>query len=89
MWKGEREKEEQVKLILKSLTKDRRIHRALLSFSDKLPNFIDFIRSKGPEFIRKINVPAFPGSLLLDTRSFMNERNSEFRSIKSFKTQKS
>ena len=43
-WKFEREKEEQIDLILASLTQDKRIQTSLRNFGDKLPMFLEYVR---------------------------------------------
>ena len=33
-------------------------------FADKLPNFLDFLRENGADFIEKLKLPTFEGSLI-------------------------
>lgn len=44
MWKHERNKSEVTELILQSLTTDKRIHRQLRGFGNKLDHFLKFVR---------------------------------------------
>ena len=68
-------------MILNSLTADKRIHRCLKVFSEKLTAFIDFVREQGPEFIDKLGAPAFKGSLLFDdSKETKIDKYSEYRS---------
>ena len=58
-WQGEKREEEYIQLILNSLSSDKRIHRCLRVYNDKLTTFIDYVREQGPEFIKNLGVPAF------------------------------
>ena len=60
--------EEMALLIAESLTSDRRLQKALLINSDKMNEFLDYVREQGPDYyIRRLGVPRFEGSLLFDT----------------------
>ena len=52
--------------MLQSLTADGRIHQKLRAFSDKIPDFLEYVKSQGPDFIRQLKVPVFSNSLLLN-----------------------
>ena len=65
MWKNERQQEEQINLMLQSLTLDKRIQASLKVFLDKLPRFLEYIQDQGVAYMRKLGLPVFEGSLLL------------------------
>lgn len=64
--------------MLHSLTTDKRIHRQLRGFGEKLPHFLDFVRSQGPDFVHNtLKAPVFPGSLLADERDLEKQSAQE------------
>ena len=67
-------------MILESLTLDKRTHRILRGFSEKLPAFLEYILDMGEEFILKLNPPPFKGSLLNEPVIDPNDKPSDYRS---------
>jgi len=76
LWTDERTEEQKVQIILNSLTSDRRIQKDLLDFSHKIADFLEFLKAKDVDFLQKLAVPVFQGSLLLEPKDLEKQRSS-------------
>ena len=51
---------------MKSLSHDKRVQNDLKLFSDKLPDFLEYLREQNEDYLLQLKIPNFAGSLLLD-----------------------
>ena len=49
-----------------SLSPDKRVQRELKKYGDQLPNFVEFLKAQGVEFLKRLNIPVSKDSVLLD-----------------------
>ena len=64
----ERQLDQKIDRIIKSLSYDKNIQRELEDASDCLPKFLEFLQSFSSELLRELKIPVFDGSLLLSPR---------------------
>lgn len=52
--------------MLNSLSRDIRVQHVLKHYANKLLEFILHLQSKGDDYLQRLNLPVFKGSLLLE-----------------------